>query len=291
MDAGNTVIWVPLAQKAWAKVVGSYAQYAADTTTLQAGIRTLAGVPVINHDMASITSDSLMIQLWNTLALAKTLGYIMTAEVGGSTPATQNTCQLYETETFSILGTFTTSYNGVADQLILMRNTRGPAKYQGNWGKTDYTRWTIENKAKVPFGLDLTHANVYNLGLFALPMTELQNAKCIKYLAIGQYRAGYSSDRYDAEWDYSNAADKKYNPDIGLNPVFSFTPTYRSGDIYINVDTYPVGAVPETCSSGTYTNAKYSTLDGARQRPIIYFAVYSGGEVLTGVPTYGYKLY
>tara|TARA_B110000285_G_C15104614_1_gene607177 strand:+ start:1118 stop:1285 length:168 start_codon:yes stop_codon:yes gene_type:complete len=55
-----------------------------------------------------------------------------------------------------------------------MRNTRGPALYQGDWGRGDYTRWTTENKANIPYGWDLTNKNVYGLGYFAMPMDEVK---------------------------------------------------------------------------------------------------------------------
>jgi len=65
-----------------------------------------------------------------------------------------------------------------------MRSTKGPAQYQGEWGYSDYTRWTTENKALIPFGLNLTHPDVYNLGFFALPLTQLLNGLCITEVAI-----------------------------------------------------------------------------------------------------------
>ena len=92
---------------------------------------------------------------------------------------------------------------------------------------------------------------------------------------MAHVKSGYKSSRYDAEWDYSNAAAKKYNPDIGTAPIFTILPTVQLGDLYISVDIYPAETVPTACSSGTYTNAKYNTMDGARTRPIVYMAVYS----------------
>lgn len=57
------------------------------------------------------------------------------------------------------------------------------------------------------------------------------------------------------------------------------------------MDTYPAGAVSSTCSSGTYTNAAYNAMDGARTRPIIYMGVYSAAQTQSDTPYYGYKLY
>jgi hypothetical protein len=72
-----------------------------------------------------------------------------------------------------------------------MRNTRGPAQYQGDWGKSDFARWTTENKALIPFGLNLTHADVYNLGFFALPLSELYNGACLATVTIAHTKEGY----------------------------------------------------------------------------------------------------
>jgi len=49
--------------------------------------------------------------------------------------------------------------------------------------------------------------------------------------------------------------------------------------------------VPTSCSSGTYTNAKYSALDGARTRPIVYIGVFGASQAVSDTPTFGYELY
>lgn len=45
----NTVFWGPIIEKAWAKVIGSYAAYVGDLDDIATGIRALSGVPVMKY--------------------------------------------------------------------------------------------------------------------------------------------------------------------------------------------------------------------------------------------------
>jgi hypothetical protein len=116
----------------------------------------------------------------------------------------------------------------------------------------------------------------------------LKNGLCIDKITIAHTKEGYSNSRYDAEFDI---ATKKYNPDIGTTPTFHFTPNSQSGDLYISVDLYPAEVVPAACTSGTYTNANLTALNGARTRPVVYFGVFKESQSTSEVPFYGYKLY
>lgn len=48
----NTVFWGPIVEKAWAKVMGSYAAYVGDIDDVANGIRALSGVPVMKYSAA-----------------------------------------------------------------------------------------------------------------------------------------------------------------------------------------------------------------------------------------------
>jgi len=45
----STVFWGPIIEKAWAKVIGSYAAYVGDLDDIATGIRALSGVPVMKY--------------------------------------------------------------------------------------------------------------------------------------------------------------------------------------------------------------------------------------------------
>jgi hypothetical protein len=57
MDAAGKVIWGPLLEKAWAKVLGSYATYVSDATGLEASLRAVTGAPVFTYDTTSMATD------------------------------------------------------------------------------------------------------------------------------------------------------------------------------------------------------------------------------------------
>ena len=53
----NSVYWGPIIEKAWAKVVGSYAAYVGDIDDIAEGIRVLSGVPVMKYSAADQTTS------------------------------------------------------------------------------------------------------------------------------------------------------------------------------------------------------------------------------------------
>ncbi len=81
----NNVMWAPLVEKAWAKVVGSYEQFVSDDTLLQQALRTLSGAPTFTYDTTNLSTVAHRNDLWNTIVAANSLGYLITAQVGGAT--------------------------------------------------------------------------------------------------------------------------------------------------------------------------------------------------------------
>ena len=82
MNKLKTVIWPALAEKAWAKIKGSYDS--ADGGFVQTGLRSLTGVPVVSYKANLITDQTLADAAWLLLKNSETSGYLMGAGTAGS---------------------------------------------------------------------------------------------------------------------------------------------------------------------------------------------------------------
>ena len=83
-------------------------------------------------------------------------------------------------------------------------------------------------------------------------------AKCFDGVTIGHHRKkeNYSSKRYDA--DNMDEKSQFYRVFIPQN----------LGDLYINVESYPLNTVPSKCTTGNLSGQRVSM-------PILYFSVFS----------------
>ena len=157
--------------------------------------------------------------------------------------------------------------------MLLMRNPWGETTYNKSWNGND-TRWTDQTVSQVPFNIDPRQAQ--NTGTFVFPIEGLIDAECFTDVQIGYQRAkeGYAFTWYDAE---DQPKTNGYLDNVGESQLknFYFTPSSSSGDIYITVETFPMGTVHSACTSGTF---KYGPSSFEVDYPVIYFDVAKNGS-------------
>ena len=132
-------MWVPLMEKAWAKVRGSYES--ANGGFNEEAIRVIVGCPVVSYSTYTIDSQAQAHKLWEIIKTADVLGYIMAA---GSTVTNQskikNECGIDQSHAYSILSAFQIDFGGETTFMLLMRNPWDLTTYTSEWNPTD-PRW------------------------------------------------------------------------------------------------------------------------------------------------------
>jgi hypothetical protein len=135
---------------------GSYSN--ADGGFVHSGIRALLGCPVFGYNSEDQTNYS---SVWRFLKAADDLNYILGAGTDGVTDINTNQCGIATGHAYSVISLF--YMNGL--QMIMLRNPWGYTRYAGDWDH-NYSNWTTENKALVPFGVDPTTS--HEKGIFFL---------------------------------------------------------------------------------------------------------------------------
>jgi len=169
----NSKMWGPILEKAWAKVTGSYANYfgsyGSQVTWAEAGIRALTGLPVITQSPGAVNTD--YTNLCTNFTTGDTNSYVMTATADNNAAAVSG-CGLTNYAPYVVVKSFTATYNSVAEKLVLLRDPAGVSGYNGDWSKSDTTRWTASTIAEIPYLVDVTNADFYNKGYFVVPLSK-----------------------------------------------------------------------------------------------------------------------
>ena len=176
MNKDKTVMWSALAEKAWAKIKGSYD--IADGGFVQTGLRSLTGVPVFSYKAVGITDQTLADAAWQAIKTADTAGYYIGAGTAGSGNDQQtNGCGIAMSHAYSIVSAFTlTATNGTAYKVLLVRNPWGTTGYSSTFNKDDEIWTQAGTKAQVPNGVDPT--TDWNNGYFVIPISKFIYAEC-----------------------------------------------------------------------------------------------------------------
>ena len=180
----NTVtkaIWSALAEKALAKIKGSYAAAAGGFN--QTGLSLWTGVPVISYSGSDVTNATEANAVWDAVVAGQAAGFVMTAgTAGGGNDQDTNSCGIAKSHAYSIFAAFTLDNNGTDEKVYLARNPWGVTKYSGTW-KSDSSLWTTSNKNKVPFSLSGDVTAKTN-GYFVIEATKLINNECFDGIDI-----------------------------------------------------------------------------------------------------------
>jgi len=176
MNKDKTVMWPALAEKAWAKIKGSYD--IADGGFVQTGLRSLTGVPVFSYKAVDITDQTLADAAWLAMKNADTAGYYIGAGTAGSGNDQQtNGCGIAMSHAYSVISAFTlTATNSTAYKVLLVRNPWGTTGYNSTFNKDDEIWTQAGTKAQVPNGVDPT--TDWNNGYFVIPISKFINAEC-----------------------------------------------------------------------------------------------------------------
>lgn len=114
---------------------------------------------------------------------------------------------------------------------------------------------------------------------------------------------GYVHSRYDAEIDMSATSGAgstpTYSPAL-TQTHFQITAPQKNGDIYVQVDLYPLGTLPKVCRDGSFaTTTKFGAQVSYTETnvPIVYVGVFDSQQNLANpstsaiTPQYGAKYY
>ena len=270
-DSTYSAFWAPVLEKAWAKIVGNYAQ--ANGGFIITGTRVLTGVPGFAYSATTLgtsTSSKTYMTLDEAHALlvsGEAANYIMNAGTNGSgNDQVTNSCGIAMSHAYSMLAAFTMKdASDVEHKMLLFRNPWGTTGYSANW-KHDDTNWTDALVAQVPLSIDPRTSK--DKGIFAIEMTRFgpqtdSANNCFGDFSVSHIRTGYSNNWYD-----QNAA-------VDSEEVFyEVTVPAKDGDLYFSVETYPYNVIPSSCFGGSYTFQ--GTTYTSQTMPTVFFAVYKG---------------
>jgi hypothetical protein len=145
----SNTLWVPIIEKAFAKLRGNYDNVIAGNPAN--ALRMLTGVPVYDFPTANTTLES----TWFHLQHGTKMSFPMTALTHVADWKRDIHCGVTENHAYSILTSFELSLNdGQKFRLLMMRNPRSEVNYYGRFNAYDQFDWDEYTLAQVPFGID-----------------------------------------------------------------------------------------------------------------------------------------
>jgi len=164
---GDKVTWMTILEKAYAKLMGNYAQLIGGWAAR--GVDTLTGYPSDAMTHADVTES----QLWDFLDSADDQSDIMNAS-SHSDPAgdtSTNADGIAYSHAYSVIGTETiTDLSGASHQLVRIRNPWKSEGYIGDWSDAD-TRWNnVSSATKTTIG----HTNSSYDGYFFMSLESFK---------------------------------------------------------------------------------------------------------------------
>ena len=178
-------------EKAYAKVIGSYAALANKTRSPRDELRIFTGAPVFEYSANSYANITQAKALWDHVKTGEDAKFVMTAQIYGTNPANASTCALKEASNHVILAAWEMTDSASKKwQMMLMRDPTGDGKvYNQDWKYND-TKWTTALKATVPYGLDPTLSANFDKGIFAVPLEQWlgTNSNCFEFAYIAHVR-------------------------------------------------------------------------------------------------------
>lgn len=245
-------LWVPIFEKAWAKMKGNYEASVGGWT--QNPFRALTGAPVFEYwtyegvgYYDEVTADV----LHNRFMAADDLDYLLGAGTDGSDTGT-NECGIIAGHAYTMLSVFELKTGETVDhKMYMLRNPWGIEEPTIPWTSSDEA-WTSDYISQVPLSIDPTTANAE--GIFFVESTDFQT--CFQDYHIGHLRDGYDNYWYDEEGDDSRGSEK-----------YTITVPAQQGDLYFSTETYIQGTIPRSCTAGGF-------------QPLIQYTIYQNDEVL-----------
>lgn len=144
-------MWVPLLEKGWAKMKGTYEHTSGGWA--QNGIRAFTGAPVFEYWMVDLTIDSDAV--FTILKAANDLNYILGAGTDGA-DTNLNSCNIVAGHAYSMISAFELKTGSTVDyKLVMVRNPWGITEYNGNWKSSD-ALWTSDYISQVPNSVNPT---------------------------------------------------------------------------------------------------------------------------------------
>jgi hypothetical protein len=186
--AHNDSIWVPLFEKAWAKMKGNYENSAGGWT--QNPFRALTGAPVFEYWTTDdpVTSD----ELWTRFKAADDLNYLLGAGTDGD-DSLLNSCNIVAGHAYTMISVFELKTAAVVDhKMYMLRNPWDTTYHDGKW-KSSSSLWTSDYISQVPHGVNPTTAD--KNGIFFIESTDFQS--CFSDYHIGHLR---DSEGYNGYW-------------------------------------------------------------------------------------------
>ena len=145
-SANGNELWVVLAEKAWAKINGSYAKVGCGGLP-QEVFDVITEAYSQRFDISPKSED----KIWNGLMKGQEMGYIMTAGTSADTANLDiEEMGLVPGHAYTVLGVYEVNYRGNT-RLIHIRNPWGSGEWTGDWRDND-SKWTSALRKQV--GLD-----------------------------------------------------------------------------------------------------------------------------------------
>lgn len=150
IDVNNEALWVPIIEKAWAKVKGNYYRAGGGGFGVE-GIRALTGAPGFTYTNSKIdtSGNPTLAETFTAMKNANSLKYIMSAGTSAGSDTTYNSCGIPFGHAYSIVEAFTlTDASGTTQSMIMARNPWGSSAgvYNGTWNNAD-SLWTTATVA------------------------------------------------------------------------------------------------------------------------------------------------
>lgn len=136
-ESGSVELWVVLAEKAWAKVYGSFQRLEGGFT--KNALTDLTGAPVENVDLEKPFA-------WDRILEADQKNWVICASSFGSQTKQDSVSELglVQLHAYAVLtAKIITTEDGVEHRLVLLRNPWGNTEWTGDWSDSD-PRWTPE---------------------------------------------------------------------------------------------------------------------------------------------------
>lgn len=147
-------LWVPLLEKAWAKMKGNYLH--TDGGWAQNGIRAFTGAPVFEYWVKDSTLNAA--STFDLLKAANDVNYILGAGTDGS-DTDLNSCNIVAGHAFSMIAAFELKTGQTVDhKLVMLRNPWHSTDYNGKWKSSD-SAWTADYISQVPNSVNPTTSN------------------------------------------------------------------------------------------------------------------------------------
>ena len=254
------LLWAPLLEKAWSKVLGNYCSYNfnIERNKGQSALRALTGAPIFTYQTSDITNQVTQSLAWDLIyASMQDEKYMVIAKTHWDVhDPYEKRCGLELDYTYALIDAFWMSgarkmymFKDPAEANLATSATYIASTQKIKWD--DAAMANVADKTTVPYNTIIDPVTANTKGIFYLEHDELTS--CFKEYSIAHHRA---NDGYFHSW---------YDNEGVTNQVMSSSPTYTEfqvvvpqyeGDLYFMVDSYYKGTLPIHGDCITYAAAE-----------------------------------